>query len=184
MAQETEAKLRLTAQDQTAAAFQSAGRHMRQLQHDVEQFGHRMPGVFRGAEAAVEHFGQHMGKYLGAAALEEFTRHAFMAGAEIERSFTRMGIGLGIPREKVQELREEIEKLSVKTGISAKDLRDGFNLMARDTRLSLHEVEHIFPRIAEGAKVAGVTSSQMAEVIACGVTQLQGAGRRYRKGDR
>jgi hypothetical protein len=102
-----------------------------------------------------------MGKYLGAAALEEFTRHAFLAGAEIERSFTRMGIGLGIPREKVQELREEIEKLSVKTGISAKDLRDGFNLMARDTPLSLHEVEH-FPGIAE-AKVAGVTSSQMAE---------------------
>jgi hypothetical protein len=117
-----------------------------------------------------------MGKYLGAAALEEFTRHAFLAGAQIERSFTRMGIGLGIPREKVQELREEIEKLSVKTGISAKDLRDGFNLMVRDTRLSLHEVEHIFPRIADGAKVAGVTSSQMAEVIAAALRNFKPAG--------
>src|SRR5262245_65886618 len=96
MAQETEAKLRLTAQDQTAAAFQSAGRHMRQLQHDVELFGQRMPSAFRGAEAAIEHFGQHMGKYLGAAALEEFTRHAFTAGAEIDRSLTTMGNRRGI----------------------------------------------------------------------------------------
>src|SRR5262245_33465495 len=158
MAQETESKLRLTAQDQTAAAFQSAARNIRQLHQDAERFGHQMPAFMRAAEGAMEHFNHAMTKWLSAAAIEEFTRHSFMSMAELERSLTRIAIGAGIPREKMQHLGEELERLAVKTGIATKDLREGFGIMLRDTRLAFEEVEHVFPLVADGAKVANVTT--------------------------
>src|SRR2546430_6095175 len=42
-----------------------------------------------------------------------------------------------------RSLGEELEHLAVKTGIATKDLREGFGVMLRDTRLSFEEVEHV-----------------------------------------
>ena len=84
--------------------------------------------------------------------IARFAEHAYTESAKVERSMTRIAIATGDSREELQEYREELVRMTGKSGAALEPLMEGFKVLRRDTRLSLDEVKEVFPLVAKGCQ--------------------------------
>jgi hypothetical protein len=163
---EQEARLRLTAQDETARAFQAVQRNLRETARQNEAGARGMRDMFRGAEGAVDEFSRTLTRSLSAAAVVEFSRRSFEAFSDYQRSLTRIQVATGVSREQMRAMGEDMQKLAVQFGRPVEDIVAGFDRMQKESTLSAADIAKIFPQIVEGANAAQVTTSQMSTAVA------------------
>ena len=98
--------LRLTAKDETAAAFQAAAINLHRVKTATDDFQRSSQDAFQRGKRSVELFGVSLERYLSTGAIIEFGRRSYEAFANFDRAMTMTRLSSGATQEQMRRLAE------------------------------------------------------------------------------
>jgi TP901 family phage tail tape measure protein len=154
---EVEARLKLSAVDRTAKAFDAVSRRLNDVQ--------RKTGAVNRAQAALERSaGASMlavGRVLGPAALAYGGTRAIKDFALFERQMSRIGITAGITVEETKKAGEALQGLATQTALPLESVMAGLDTLVASGQ-SLEEAMAFLPAVLNTAQATGAATEDIA----------------------
>ena len=133
--------LRLTAKDETAAAFRSATENMKR-------------------------FGDTARRAFEALAVGETMRKAYVEFAETDRKLTMLGLNAGKSGAAMKDVGEQVKAMAKANNIAVSDMIKAFDAFRERSGKTFEETLQFMPQIATAARAGGVEIAGMANVTA------------------
>jgi hypothetical protein len=164
MPEET-ATLRLTAKDETAAAFQAAALNLHRVKIATDDFHRSNQETFEKGKRSIELFGMSLERVLGAGAIVEFGRRSYEAFANFDRAMTMVRLNTGASDAQMKALTETINKLQRETSQTNDALVAGFRTYLQVSGATFDQAMAVFPKLAQTARATQTDINDVATAI-------------------
>jgi TP901 family phage tail tape measure protein len=168
-----EAALRLSAQDQTGAAFASAQRRMRTFSAEADIAG---AGASRGlarAAAGAQRFRSDLGSALAVFGAARFGEAAYKDFAEFDRRMSRIGVTAEATVAQVEAAKPRLRAIAQEFATPIESVIGGVEQLAQQGRYSLEQILNMMPTLAKVATASGSEISDLANTAGIMVTALK-----------
>ena len=166
------ATLRLTAKDETAAAFQAAALNIHRVKTASDDFHRTSQETFERGRKSVELFGMSLGRALSVTAVAEFGRRAYDAFANFDRALTMTRLNTGATQEQMEKLSATIDNLEKTTRQAKEQLIAGFQTYMQTSGQTFDQAMAIFPKIAATATATQNDINSVATAIGAAARNL------------
>ena len=167
------ATLRLTAKDETAAAFQAAALNLHRVKTASDDFHRTSQETFERGRKSVELFGMSLGRALSVTAVAEFGRRAYDAFANFDRALTMTRLNTGATQEQMAKLAATIDNLEKTTRQAKEQLIAGFQTYMQTSGQTFDQAMAIFPKIAATATATQNDINSVATAIGAAARNLR-----------
>jgi CII-binding regulator of phage lambda lysogenization HflD len=166
------ATLRLTAKDETAAAFQAAALNLHRVKTATDDFHRSNQAAFERGKRSIELFGVSLEKALAIGTIAEFGRRAYETFADFDRAMTMTRLNTGATQEQMARLSETIEELQKTTRQTNEQLIAGFNTYMQTSGQTFEQAMAMFPKIAATATATQNDINSVATAIGAAARNL------------
>src|SRR5262245_43866302 len=167
------ATLRLTAKDETAAAFQAAALNLHRVKTATDDFHRSSQDAFERGKHSVELFGMSLTRALSVGAVVEFGRRAYETFANFDRSMTMIQLNTGATSSQMEKLTTTIDELEKKTRQTKEQLVAGFQTYMQTSGQTFGQAMAIFPKIAATATATQNDINSVATAIGAAARNLK-----------
>jgi CII-binding regulator of phage lambda lysogenization HflD len=166
------ATLRLTAKDETAAAFQAAALNLHRVKTATDDFHRTNTEAFERGKRSIELFGMSLERALSIGAIVEFGRRSYEAFANFDRAMTMTRLNTGATQEQMARLSATIEQLQKTTRQTNEELVAGFNTYMQTSGQTFDQAMAIFPKIGTAATATQNDINSVATAIGAAARNL------------
>lgn len=165
-----EARLRLTAYDQTSRAFDSARRQMRQLVQEaagtstaLDRAAHRSRMAIQGASGSMLAFDRSMRNALVAGGTGYAIARSYKEFANLDRFVTNLAGKLDKTPQQMAGLPDQMRKIAKEAGLPVEQVAAGIDRFATAGGTSFDRIMQIMPAVARTAAVAEADITDVVE---------------------
>lgn len=156
-----EARLRLTAEDDTGRGMSSAARNMRRTADEAERQSRRVEAAVRRQQQTVERVGATLGGALGGAALAKTVKDSYVEFAGADRALSRIGNTAGKTSQEMQGVQRRLTAMADKFALPLNTVAEGLDSLVAGGR-SLEDSLDFLPSVAAAAQASGANIQDMA----------------------
>jgi hypothetical protein len=167
------ATLRLTAKDETAAAFAAAAFNLHRVKTATDDFHHSNQEAFERGKRSVELFGMSLERALSVGAIAEFGRRAVTEFANIDRAMTMTQIRANATATQMERFKQITDDLEKAYKINSDKLVAGFNTYLQASGKTFDEALAVYPKMVAAARATQTDINEVATGIGAAARNMQ-----------